>query len=219
MTLDLPGRMKIQPLAALLSRIDAACGEREGASLVGIDGCGGAGKSALARLLAEKMPGSCIVEMDDFYRPSRDRRSSSQEIDWHFDWQRLEHQVLAPLSEGLDARYQRYDWDLDELTTWREIPGHGVVLVEGVSCMRHQLRGYYAFTIWVETSRDTRLARGLARDGEGARDRWVDDWMPAEERYVAAHAPAGAADLVVIGDDHAAVDPTCQFVERVRGPD
>ena len=219
MKLDLPGSVKVRPLGALLSRIDAARGEREGASLVGIDGCGGAGKSALARLLAGEMPGSCIVEMDDFYRPGRDRRSSSQEIGGHFDWQRLEHQVLAPLSKGRDARYQRYDWDLDELNTWREIPGHGVVLVEGVSCMRRELRGYYAFTIWVETSRDTRLARGLARDGEGARDRWVDDWMPAEERYVAVHAPAGATDLVVIGDDRASMDPTCQFAEWVRGPD
>ena len=219
MALDLPGSATVRPLAALLSRIDAACGKGDGASLVGIDGCGGAGKSALARRLAEAMPGSCTVEMDDFDRPSRDRRNSSTEIGGHFDWQRLEDQVLAPLSKGRDARFQRYDWDRDELTDWRDVPCHGVVLVEGVSCTRRELRGYYAFTLWVEASRDTRLARGLVRDGEGARDRWVDDWMPAEERYVAAHAPAGAADLVVIGDERASVDPTRQIVEWVCGSD
>ncbi len=218
MALDLPGSATVRPLAALCSRVEAARGQGGGASLVGIDGCGGAGKSALARLLAGAIPGSRIVEMDDFYRPGRERRQASNEVAGHFDWRRLERQVLAPLSKGQDARFQRYDWDRDELTDWREVPGHGLVLVEGVGSTRRELRGYYAFTIWVEASRDTRLARGLARDGEGARDRWVDDWMPAEDRYVADHAPAGAADLLVIGDDRDSLNPSRQFVEWVRGP-
>lgn len=219
MALDLPGSAKVRPLGALVSRIELARGNADGAALVGIDGCGGAGKSALARLLAGAMPGSCIVEMDDFYRPRRDRPNWSHEIGGHFDWQRLEHQVLAPLSMGRDARFQRYEWDRDKLTGWREIPSRGVVLVDGVGCTRRELHAYYEFTIWIEASRDIRLARGLARDGEGARERWVNDWMPAEERYVAGHAPAGAADLIVIGDDCASVDPTRQFVEWARNSD
>lgn len=213
MTSDLPGGAKVRPLGALVSKLRQFGPGDAKAVLIGVDGCGGSGKSTLARLLAAALPDACIVETDDFYRPGRDRQKSGDEIGSHFDWKRLERQVLRPLSEGRDGRFQLYDWGNDELAGWRDVPDRGIVLVEGVYSTRRELSGYYDFRIWIEASHETRLARGLARDGDGARDRWVKDWMPAEDRYVSAHAPARTADVVVIGDRLPSVDPTRQFVE------
>lgn len=41
--------------------------------LVGIDGCGGAGKSTLAMRLAALDPNISVVHIDDFYLPSAQR--------------------------------------------------------------------------------------------------------------------------------------------------
>lgn len=213
MSLDLPDGAKVRPLGALVSNLRQFGPRDARAVLVGVDGCGGSGKSTLAQLLAAALPDACIVEMDDFYRPGRDRQNPQEEIGGHFDWRRLECQVLAPLSEGRDGRFQRYDWGSDELIGWRDVPNRGIVLVEGVYSTRRELSGYYDFTIWIEASRETRLARGLARDGDGAHDRWVNDWMPCEDHYVATQVPARKADVVVIGDALPSVDPRRQFVE------
>jgi uridine kinase len=144
-----------------------------------------------------------VVQFDDFYRPSAERANrpaqGDTEIGGDFDWRRLRQQVLEPLIAGAPGRYQRYDWDRDELAEWHDVPSAGVVIVEGNYVIRPELRGYYDLRIWVEAPYDLRLQRGLARDGEAARARWVEEWMPEEDRYVEAMRPADHADVLVDG--------------------
>ncbi|MFD9627593.1 uridine kinase family protein [Peribacillus muralis] len=84
--------------------------------LIAIDGRGGSGKSTLASIIHAACPGSAIVHMDDFHFPSSQSIQlppSQKQIGADYDWKRLFLQVLQPLSEGMEARYQRYDWDKD----------------------------------------------------------------------------------------------------------
>jgi uridine kinase len=169
--------------------------------IVGIDGCGGAGKSRLATevrvALASRGRVSYIVPMDDFYLPSALRYEvrALDSIGSAFDWQRLRREVLAPLRAGKPARYQRYDWPSDALAEWHDVP-QGIVIVEGIYSTRLELERFYDLTVWVECPRPIRLARGIERDGESARRRWEEEWMPAEDRYVNEQSPHTRADLV-----------------------
>ena len=112
--------MRIDDAAELVSTaIDAA--EHEGPALVvGIDGVGGTGKSALARELALLRDDVAIIEGDDFYRPlnesTRAARTPLEAVDQLFDWDRLRDEALAPLVRGGEARYRRYDWPTERLT-------------------------------------------------------------------------------------------------------
>jgi putative acetyltransferase len=106
----------------------------------------------------------------------------------------------VPLRGGWPGRYARYDWDRDALADEVTVGPAAVVLVEGIYVGRRELRPLYDLRMWVEAARTIRLARGLARDGEAARARWEDEWMPSEDRYVRAHEPRAAADLIVRGD-------------------
>ena len=174
-----------------------------------IDGLGGAGKTLLAEALAGEL-GASVVHGDDFYQPSEERGSFGRgldEVGEAFDWRRLERQVLVPLSRGEEASYQRYDWNHDRLGDWVSVSGHGTVVVEGVYVLRTELRRYASVSIWVETPRDVRLARGIERDGEAARSRWTDEWMPAEDSYVSAMQPDAAATLVADGRGRSDIDP------------
>lgn len=182
--------------------------ETNAVRLVLIDGLGGAGKSVLARALAGELRAP-LIEGDDFYLPSAKRQPSglgSYALGASYDWRRLEQQVLAPLARGEDTRFQRYDWTHDRLSDWVRVSAKGSVVVEGVYLLRTELRNYASVSIWVETPRDVRLARGLERDGEVARPQWIDEWMPAEDAYVSAMRPRAAATLVVDGKGDSSIE-------------
>ncbi|MFJ4185192.1 uridine kinase [Kitasatospora sp. NPDC089509] len=166
-------------------------------ALVGIDGPGASGKSTLATLLAERLDDAAVVHIDDFYRPSAERPADAGQIAGNFDLSRLLDQVLRPAAAGTTIRYQRYDWDHDRLAEWAELAPGTPLIVEGVHALHPDLSEAYTYRIFCDAPRDVRLRRGLDRDGEEARPLWEDEWMPAEDRYLAAHAPQLRADVVL----------------------
>ncbi len=154
--------------------------------IVAIDGGSGAGKSTLARTLGAALNGAPVVATDDF-------ASWDHQFDW---WPRLLEQVIAPLSCGEVARYQRFDWDMRELAEWIELPRRPeTVVIEGVSAMRREFEPYLAYRIWVHAPKPVRLRRGLERDGETMRPEW-ERWMAGEEVYAATDRPIDRADVV-----------------------
>jgi uridine kinase len=185
--------MDFAALAAIIARRAAD----RGRILVGIDGAGASGKSTFSSLLARQMRDACVVQVDDFYLPSSERESRRGEVGALFDLPRLYEQVVSPARTGAALRYQRYSWDRDVLADWIEVPAGAPVIVEGVYSMQERFRDAYCFTVFCTAGHDVRLRRGLDRDGEQARAMWVDEWMPAEERYREAEHPDEFADLVV----------------------
>jgi uridine kinase len=173
--------------------------------LVGIDGLGGSGKSTLTERIRHQLETTqltvTIVHNDDFYFPSAIRSKLSPQlkpIGADFDWIRLRDQVLVPLRSNQIADYVRYDWPSDRLAECHEIQPHGIVLIEGVYSTRAELRDLYDYRIWVDCPSELRLSRGVARDRTVALSLWVDEWMPAEERYYNEHRPDTFAHVMVI---------------------
>lgn len=169
------------------------------AARVGIDGPGASGKSTFAAGLAEVLPEASLVNGDDFYRPELDTNRSAIEMAGLFDLSRLESQVLIPHTEGRVLHYQRYDWETGSLGDWATGASGAPLIVEGIYSTHEMFRDFYDLRIWVIAPRAIRLARGIKRDGEEARSKWVDVWMPAEDRYIADQAPQDQAHLVLDG--------------------
>lgn len=189
---------------AFLRQLD----RRQRSLLVGIDGRGGSGKSTFARQLETAGGDVTVVEIDDFYRPARERRArparGDSEVGGDFDWRRLRGQLLLPLSRDEAANYQRYDWPADELAEWHTVAAEGIVIVEGSYGTRRELFDFYDYTVWIEAPHEVRLERGLRRGGQNTLDRWLNEWMPEEERYLNAENPAARVHLVL---DGAPLDP------------
>ena len=163
--------------------------ETQALVLVGIDGLGGAGKSAVVNSMKENISNTTIVKMDDFYVPELTRA----------DWDRVYEQVIAPLKNNSVGSYQRFDWDTKTLAEWHEVKPEGVVIIEGVYALHEKLRDTYDYKVWIEAPYEVRLQRGLERDGEEARSRWVDEWMPKEEEYTKSQKPHETADIIIDG--------------------
>lgn len=178
-------------VATLAGRV-ARLRPRGATTLVGIDGGAGAGKSTLAAALAGALPGAAVVPVDDLCSPADDGT-------WRWaDRATLRALVLDPLAAGLPARYRPYDWSLRARGPERTLAAGRVVLVEGVSALARDLADRYDLAIWVECPRPVRLARGLARDGEGARRQWLA-WMAEEDRHFARDDTRRRADVLVDG--------------------
>ncbi len=165
-----------------LDLIAAASGQRA-FTFVGIGGRGGAGKSTLAG----QIPAAQVVGTDEFWDGEG------------FDLSRLRAEVFEPLLAGRAALYAAWDWVERRPGGERTIQPQGLVVVEGVCALHRMFRDEYDVRIWVEAPYETRLARGVARDGEQERSTWVEQWMPMEDSYVERDDPVACADLVVDG--------------------
>lgn len=197
-------------LAAVVLSVAAPRGR---VPVVGIDGRSASGKTTLAGRLAELLVPAAVVHTDD--------------IAWwhsHFDWPDvLLDDVLVPLLSGADVRaYRPPGWVARGRDGHLDYPADvSVILVEGVGVAQARLRPHLDIAIWVASDREVATARGLARDTarlgsrEAAMSDW-DDWMAAEEPFLAHDRPWTRVDLVVGGTGlHDDRDP---HVLRVAGP-
>ncbi len=169
--------------------------------LVAVDGPGGAGKSLFATRLAAALSDAPIVQTDDF-------ASWDNPIDW---WSRLESGVIEPLLDGHAARYRRYDWERRKLADWREVQPAPAVIIEGVSSARRAVANLLTLAIWVHAPRQTRLARGLDRDGPASRSNW-EQWMAEEDEHFGRDGTIERCEVVVDGAPAVPHDPECEFI-------
>jgi uridine kinase len=155
--------------------------------VIAVDGPGGAGKTTLAERLATELMAP-VIHTDDF-------------ADWDrpIEWgPALIDKVLRPLASGTQVRFRPSAWggpQRDEVV----IEAADYVILEGVTASRAAFRPYLAYSIWIETSRELRLRRGLQRDGREAKSKW-EAWMAEEDRYIETERPADHADLVISGN-------------------
>ena len=176
---------------AILNAVRAAAIEHADSTvLIGIDGAGGSGKSTLANNLAAASSNATVVHIDDF---------ANWTDDSNWDLSTFADRVLEPLIAWITAKHQRYDWQTDTFGDWFEVVPNSIVIVEGVTALRPDLRKYWHVSAWVDCPRGLRLERGVARDGEAIRSKWEDIWMPGEDEYFARDRPREHALFVYDG--------------------
>jgi uridine kinase len=157
-------------------------------TLVAIDGPSGSGKSTLADELAADL-GAVIVRTDDF-------ATWDDPVAW---WPRLRDDVLEPLAHGRAGQYTRTEWTNGSPHPGAKITVNPpkVLLLEGVSAGRRSVRPLLSALVWREVPDPAeRLARAVARDGEGARAPLIA-WQRFETGWFAVDGTKAAADHTV----------------------
>jgi uridine kinase len=157
--------------------------------LVAVDGPSGAGKTSFAARLAEAIrPGTPIVHTDDLLDGWDDQVTF---------WPRLEEWVLAPLREGRAGRYRRYDWEAGRFgREWTEVPPAPVVVLEGVTAARAQVRPELTLSVFLTAPLAERIRRTDHRDGVTLSS-YLRKWRRGEEAHFASDATAHHADVVL----------------------
>lgn len=165
----------------------------QGQALILVDGRSGAGKSTFAGRLVRLLDGA-LVHTDD--------------ISWHhdaIDWAHLlVDEVITPWRRGEAVSYQPPGWVSQGRPGAVEVLPRPLLVVEGVGAGRAELAAGADLVVWVQSDRDTARRRGLTRDVELGRspeeaEAFWDEWMLAEEPFLAADRPWSRASLIVNG--------------------
>jgi uridine kinase len=161
-----------------------------------IDGHGGSGKSTLAGILSDRLNAE-IVRTDDF-------ASWDNPLNWS---PLLIEYVFNPIRKGSKAlSYPRSKWWADHHPEpVVDQPVTDIMILEGVTALRKELRPYISYGIFVDTPTELCLQRGLARDAgmDGKSDAEIDTmwraWISDEDDYITRDNPKANANSVVDG--------------------
>jgi uridine kinase len=191
--------------ADLVEQVMAAPPRLGPVRLICVDGPAGSGKSTVASRLADAAPPPVqVINMDDLYE-GWDGAERGFAL--------LRDHVLARVAQGLEGRYRRYDWVAERYAELRRIQPEGLLIVEGVTAADRGVEPWPSLRIWVETTNAIRLDRGIERDGEALRDRWLD-WMRWERDHFAIENTRDRADLIVDGSPSLPHDPDSEIVVK-----
>jgi uridine kinase len=184
---------------------------------IGLDGIDAAGKTTLADALAETLRSTgrqvLRASIDSFHHPRdvRYRQGADSPAGYYtdsFDLDALRRVLLDPLRQGKPIRTACFDHR-------RDIPvdsapftpaSDAILLFDGIFLQRPELAGAWDWTIFVQVSFETSLARAVHRDRDligseqAVRRRYETRYIPAQQAYLRAHRPAERANLVVIND-------------------
>jgi uridine kinase len=194
---------------SLLDHVQAAPPRLGKTRLIGIDGPAGSGKTTLAENFAARAEArglhTRVVHMDDLY----DGWAGAER-----GFCLLRDHVLQRLSDGREGRYRRYDWHLGAYAEIHVVPVTvELLIVEGVTSCDRDADHWQSLRLWIETSNEVRLDRGIARDGEALRDHWLE-WMRWERDHFAEQATRARADVVVDGNPSIPHDPALELVTK-----
>ena len=175
--------MKTSDIAgAILSEIER---QQDGSApfLLAVDGRCAAGKSTLARELAQRS-GCTVIPMDHFFlRPEQRTEARFAEPGGNVDRERFLADVLRPLRAGEPFSYRPFDCRTLSLAAPVPVAPAKLCVVEGSYSCHPALRDAYDLTVFLDVSPDEQLRRIRVRNGEEGAQRFAARWIPLEERY------------------------------------
>jgi uridine kinase len=174
--------------------------------VVALDGRIGAGKSTVARAIAERT-GACVVPGDDFYayrvtNAEWETRSPAERARDVIDWRYLRTAALEPLRGGRAASWQTYgemlpdgSFRMKPESIYRE-PAP-LIILEGAYMTQPALADLIDLTVLIDTPTPVRRERIGKRDSAVFLADWHRRWDDAESYYFTKVRPPSSFDLVV----------------------
>ena len=194
---------------SLLDNVQAGPPHLGRTRLIGIDGPAGSGKTMLAASVAARAKArdlnTIVIHMDDLY----DGWTGAER-----GFGLLRDHVLQRLADGREGRYRRYDWYVGAYRELHVVPNTvELLIVEGVTSCDRDAAHWQSLRLWIETSNEVRLDRGIERDGEALRDAWLE-WMRWERDHFAEEGTRARAHVVIDGNPSVPYDPILEIIAK-----
>ncbi len=184
--------------------------------LIAVDGRDAAGKTILARELAEKLMAREIhvieSSIDGFHNPRevRYRRGRDSPEGYYldsFNYKLLTKQLLDPLKTGnLQLRVKAFDYTADEPveSPLIEVQPDVVLIFDGVFALRPELSDYWDYSIYLYIDEAESIRRGVARnpgDEDAAMRRYKVRYIAGQRLYHSEADPVKHASIVIDNSD------------------
>ena len=163
--------------------------------LIAIDGKSAAGKSTLADWIFHNYDCN-VFHMDDFFlRPFQRTHERFLEPGGNVDYERVKAEVLDPLLLKKEFSFRPFSCATFELGDAIYIEPKTLNIIEGVYSLHPTLISSYDYKIFLDIREETQTARIAARDGEAKLSRYLNEWIPLENRYFSDLEVAKASDI------------------------
>lgn len=178
---------KINPL--IQSAKEPAC--------VAIDGMSGSGKSSLAQAFA-KIYNCNLFHMDHFFlRPEQKKEERMREVGGNIDYERFLDEVLIPLGQRRSFFYSIYDCKKQRLSERIQVTSKRLNIIEGVYSQHPYFNNPYTCKIYLGITENIQKERILKRNGEEMLNRFINEWIPKENKYFELYHIAENADVQI----------------------
>lgn len=175
--------------------IDALMREKE-TVYVAVDGNCGSGKSTLASLIGGVYQCN-VFHMDDYFLTPQLRTGERlAEIGGNVDYVRFREEVIAGLLAGGAFTYRPYDCSRQELAAPVAAAPRRLNIVEGAYSLHPTLIGLYDLKIFMGIDAGEQSRRILERNGAAMHRRFMEEWVPMENRYFSVMGIPEKCDLI-----------------------
>ncbi len=179
----------------LFNRIDALM-KLDRPIYVAIDGNSGAGKTSLASIIGDVYDCN-IFHMDDFFlRPELKTEERLKEVGGNVDYVRFYEEVIQGLKSGREFSYRPYNCQTMALEDAVHVRPKKLNIIEGVYSMHPILIDFYDLKVFLAIDPEEQSRRILERNGPFMHKRFINEWIPLENRYFEAAKIKEKSDLV-----------------------
>lgn len=164
--------------------------------VISIDGNSASGKSTLAENLANLLNGE-VVHCDDFFLPQEmrtDKRLS--EIGGNIHYERLKEEVIDKLRKPTVISYKAYNCQNSSFKN-KFLMNKKIIIVEGAYSSHPYFGNYADFKIFLKVDEETQKERILKRNGEEMLKRFINEWIPKENKYFNEFKIEEKADIII----------------------
>ncbi len=163
--------------------------------IIAIDGPSGSGKSTLANELSLKYDG-LIIHIDDFFLPEKMKtKARLAEIGGNFHYERFIEEIIDYLDKD-DINYRKFnckDGTFEDVN----VKSTKVIIIEGCYSHHSLLKPHFDLLVYLDVDYDNQLKRIKQRSGEFMLKRFIDEWIPLENKYFRNQQIKENADIVI----------------------
>ena len=165
--------------------------------LIAIDGRCGSGKTTFAQVVKEVLDCN-VFHMDDFFLPIEMKTEERLgEPGGNVHYERVLEEVIQPLMKRREVKLVPFDCSINDLDKLTVIPYKKFNVIEGVYSFHPALEEYYDVKIFVTTDPGTQIQRIKERGHEAKLHRFINEWIPLEEKYIENLRVNELADFVI----------------------
>ncbi len=164
-------------------------------TIIAIDGPSATGKSTFADQIAKEF--DChIFHMDDFFLPEDEKTEERLAVPGNnVAWERFEEEVLKKIGTE-NFTYKKYNCKTHKFFDSKEIQPKKLYVVEGVYSHHPELVKYYDYKIFFDVTKKTQKDRLKIRNSDKMYYRFLNEWIPLEDKYFDAFSIRAKASFV-----------------------
>ena len=170
--------------------------EKKNKVIIAIDGPSAAGKSTFSKQLANKY-NAILFHTDNYFLPKiRKTESRLNQIGGNVDYERINKEIFNDINkETIISNY--YNCKIETLEYMKPVFNKDIVIIEGVYSMHPLLINNYDLLIYLDVDSKKQLERIEERNGTLMLDKWINEWIPLENKYFKEANIKNTADYII----------------------